>query len=219
MKFFFTLIFLMIATDSYAHVDYRENQILGRSCDFFLSKLKPEDFRINILENEKETTSKFSKNIIKIVINRPLEETWKGYLGLNLEKFLNSDISQFCRLYTPPNVQKENNQHLFEGMRFFANMLFNSPTPFIPSSKSMTAIEIKKIDHDKKRFEISYLEGTPTKGWQTIQMVALGNKTQIIHTSFFKGNNNLIHTLYESVHELIWEKIHAKAKRAIEKGK
>lgn len=213
------LIFLNLITHSYAREDYTYNQSLQTECSYFFKKLSPLDFKQNTTELERKKPNNFTKDILRVSINKDAEYLWKEILKLNLKELLDSPYSNFCKGFTPPNVKISKNQKLFRGMRFFANLHFNSPIPIIPSFRSMTAIEVTDINPTKKTIEIRYLEGTPTRGWQIIEIVSKGKTSEIIHTAFYKGNSPIIHTAYQSVHRTLWEKIYSKTKEELEKKK
>lgn len=192
-----------------ARENYINNSSFNKSCSYFLSKIAPEDFQINTPDKER-TPAFFTKDVIEVFIEDDIENIWKKYINLDFEKILKTSLSDVCKVYYPST---QPHQKLTLGMRAFINMNLKSPVPFPPSQKSMTALEVTKILEKEKIIEISYLEGTPSKGWQTIELDAQGkNKTKLIHTAYYKGNNELIHRFYSPVHRAIWNEIHNKAK-------
>lgn len=199
-----------------AREDHSGNASFNKSCSFFLGKLKPTEFNINVPEKDR-VPGNFSKDTIEIIINKDIEQVWKGYLALDMEKLLETPKSEVCRVHVPG--KNRNQKGLIEGMRFFVDMVFESPIPMIPTNYSMSAMEVLKVSKESRKIEMVYLEGTPSKGWQTIQLEPQGTKTKIVHHAYYKGNSNLIHTLYPPVHRMIWNEIHLKAKNSIEKNK
>lgn len=200
-----------------AREDFTFNQSLQTECSYFLNKLSPAQFRQNTTEAERLKPTKFTKDVIRVSINKDAESLWKEILKLEFKELLNSPYSDFCKSYSPTGIKITKTQKLFRGMKFFANLNFNSPVPIIPSFKSMTAIEISNINPQNKSIEIRYLEGTPTRGWQTIEIFSKGNKSEILHTAYYLGNSPLIHSAYQSVHRTLWEKIYQKTKEELEK--
>lgn len=199
---------------AHANKNFVNSKVIGKSCQSFLKEKAPQKFIHNVTEEEKTKIEEFSLDRIEVTIDRPIDKVWETYLNLSLNKILNTRESEVCRI-VDENGKKADT--LREKIRLFVNMNFESPFPLIPVMKSMTAMEVTKVDHEKKSISMTYLEGTPSRGWQVITLTALDNKTKLVHDAYYKGNNKFIHDMYSPVHKDIWGAIHKNAKKRIEK--
>ena len=75
-----------------------------------------------------------------------------------------------------------------------------------------------KVDDENKILEITYLKENLTKGKQVLRFEKFGNKTKVIHTSYYDCQNKSRNKLYPHFHKQLVDAFHENLKKIIEQN-
>jgi len=122
-------------------------------------------------------------------LNYPMDMVWEYYLKTNPSKIWNGNFVSFGLMLSrqdnrimyadEPYVEAEVGQVYFMNLKIFKGLY-----------QLAVSHEIIEINREKKSFDLSYIEGGKSIGFQRIALHNNGaNKTKIIHSSFYKSKS------------------------------
>jgi hypothetical protein len=166
--------------------------------------------------NSGKDLSSYRKNEMTFFLKGNFQDIWQGYISANPSKSWNGRKISFGLL-----LQK------FPGLIFYDHdpiMGADTGQVYFLNLKLMlgicniaVAFEIIALDTKKMILEFSYIEGNKSTGVQEVEFMDLGGeRTEIIHTSYFKSDSHFRDKwLYPFFHKIIVNDFHRNMRKLL----
>jgi hypothetical protein len=161
-----------------------------RALRIFRKRIDPvSDFASLRTRHLPDDISTYPVQVDRFDYSQSVEEVWHLYTQRKPHEMWAGELVKFLFAYSKPNqtpIYHDDSDApvIHEGMQLFCLLNLAGPV-------GVVGMEVLRIDDEKRLIELAYIEGGIYRGVQFMEFVAQGEKTQIIHTSYYKSETLL----------------------------